>query len=168
MNLFVLEDVKLVNIKEYAMKNKKITVYTSGAYDLFHFGHLNILLKAKKLGNYLIVGVSTDALIAKYKNIKPIICYKDRVAIINQLKCVDKVIKQDKFFDVKQLKSYNIDIIVLGSDWKGKSFPELEKCLKKLNIKMVYVPYTKRLSTSRIKKKIIKNAYEIVEAQVKR
>ena len=146
----------------------KKVIYTAGTYDLFHFGHLNILLKAKKLGDYLIVGVSTDTLVNKYKKIKSIVCYKDRITIIKNLKCVDKVIKQNKFFDIKQLKKYNINTIVLGDDWKGKSFPELEKCLKELNIKMVYVPYTKRLSTSKIKIKIIKNAVGIIEAQTKR
>ena len=146
----------------------KKVIYTSGAYDLFHFGHLNILLKAKKLGNYLIVGVSTDKLIKKYKGIKPIICYKDRVAIIKELNCVNKVIKQSSFFDINQLKKYQIDSIVLGDDWKNKSFPALEKCLKKLKIKMIYVPYTQRLSTSKIKEKIIKNAIEIIKAQTKR
>ena len=53
---------------------KKKIIYTAGSYDLCHFGHLNILLKAKKLGDYLLVGVSTDALISKYKGMKPIDC----------------------------------------------------------------------------------------------
>jgi glycerol-3-phosphate cytidylyltransferase len=145
-----------------------LTIYTAGSYDLVHFGHLNVLQKAKTLGDYLIVGVSTDTLISKYKGIKPIICYKDRVAIIRELKCVNKVIKQSSFFDIKQLKKYNIDIIVLGDDWKGKSFPELDRCLKELNIKMIYVPYTRRLSTSKIKVKIIRNAVEIIKSQTKR
>jgi glycerol-3-phosphate cytidylyltransferase len=149
------------------MKNKKV-IYTAGSYDLMHFGHLNILKKAKALGSYLIVGVSTDSLIARYKGLKPIICFTDRVSIIKELKCVDKVIKQEKFFDIKQLKQYNIDIIVLGDDWKNKSFPALDKCLKELNIKMIYVPYTKRLSTSKIKEKIINNAVKIIKSQVKR
>jgi glycerol-3-phosphate cytidylyltransferase len=146
------------------VKKNKI-IYTAGSYDLFHFGHLNILLKAKKMGNRLIVGVSTDALISKYKNLKPVICFRDRVAIIKELKCVDRVIKQEKFFDVKQLRQYHIDIIVLGDDWKNKKFPELEKCIDELHIKMVYVPYTKRLSTSKIKEKIIRNAVQIIRAQ---
>lgn len=148
------------------MKNK--VIYTAGTYDLLHFGHVNVLLKAKALGDYLIVGVSTDKLIAKYKGIKPIITYKDRVSIIRELKCVDKVIRQSTFFDIKQLKKYNINTIVLGNDWQNKSFPELEKCLKKLNIKMIYVPYTQRLSTSKIKEKIIRNAVEIIKSQTKR
>jgi glycerol-3-phosphate cytidylyltransferase len=147
---------------------RKRVIYTAGSYDLFHFGHLNILLKAKKLGDYLIVGVSTDALISKYKNMKPIICYGDRVTIIKELKCVNKIIKQQTFFDIKQLKKYNISTIVLGDDWKGKVFPELDKCLKELHIKMVYVPYTRRLSTSKIKEKIIRHAVEIIKSQTKR
>ncbi len=150
------------------MTNKKITVYTAGTYDLFHYGHLNILLRAKKIGTYLIVGVSTDKLVSAYKALRPTVCYSDRVAVLKALKCVDKVIKQEKFFDVDQLRQYKIDIIVLGDDWKGKLFPELENVLKKLNIKMVYVPYTKRLSTSAIKEKIIRNAVDIIRAQSKR
>lgn len=150
------------------MIRNKIIVYTAGTYDLFHYGHLNILLKAKKKGDYLIVGVSDDKLIKKYKRIKPIISYKDRVAIIKELKCVNKVIKQTAFFDIKQLKKYNINTIVLGDDWKNKKFPELENILKKLNIEMIYLQYTQRLSTSNIKIKIIKNAYEIIQSQLGR
>lgn len=149
------------------MTKKKI-IYTSGTYDLFHYGHLNILLKAKKLGDYLIVGVSTDKLIKKYKGLKPVISYNDRVAIIKEMKCVDKVLKQSAFFDIKQLKKYNINSIVLGSDWENKEFPELKNIIKKLNIEMIYLPYTKHLSTSKIKKQIIKNSWEIIEAQINR
>lgn len=144
------------------------TIYTSGSYDLFHYGHLNIILRAKKLGDKLIVGVSTNKLIKQYKKCEPIINYNDRVAIIKSLKSVDKVIKQEKFFDIKQLKPLNITHIVLGDDWKNKKFPELETCLKSLNIKMIYVPYTKRLSTSKIKEKIIKHSYDILKAQLSR
>jgi glycerol-3-phosphate cytidylyltransferase len=143
-------------------------IYTAGTYDLFHYGHLNILLKARKMGDYLIVGVSTDKLISKYKGIKPIIHYKDRASVIKALKCVNKVIQQKTFFDVQQLKKYNISAIVLGDDWRGKKFPELDKCLKELNIKLIFVPYTKRLSTSKIKEKIIRHAVEIIKAQTRR
>ena len=150
------------------MIKKKIVIYTAGSFDLFHYGHLNILLKAKELGDILIVGVSTNKLIKKYKKINPIIKYKERVLIIKNLKCVDKVIQQKSFFNEKQLKKYNIDIIVLGSDWKNTSFPELEKLLTNLKIKMVYIPYTKHLSSSKIKEKIIRNSYDIIKSQIKK
>ena len=150
------------------MINNKIIIYTGGSFDLFHYGHLNILLKAKKMGDVLLVGVSTDRLINKYKKTKPIITYKDRVAIIKELKCVDKVIKQTSFFNVNQLKRYKIDIIVLGSDWKNLLFPELENIVKKLHCKLIFIPYTKRLSSSKIKEKIIRNSYDIIKSQIKR
>ena len=144
------------------------TVYTSGSFDLLHFGHLNIFLRAKKLGSILIVGISTKKLVKSYKGLQPIVCYRDRVSLIKQLKCVSKVIKQSTFFDIEQLRKYKIDIIVLGDDWKNKSFPALEKCLKELNIKIIYLPYTSRLSSSSIKEKIIKSAVEIIRSQTKR
>ena len=147
---------------------KKITVYTAGSFDMLHVGHTNILKKAKKLGDCLIVGVSSDALIRKYKHLSPIISYKDRASVVKDLKYVNEVIKQDRFFDVEQLRPYRIDIIVLGNDWENKSFPELENCLKTLNIKMIYLPYTKRLSSSSIKEKIIRMAIPIIRSQSKR
>lgn len=147
---------------------KKKIIYTAGSFDLFHYGHLNILLKAKKLGNYLIVGVSSDKLIKKYKKMKPIINYKERSLIIRELLCVDKVIKQENFFKIKQLKKYNIDIIVLGSDWKNKKFLELEKIIRKLKITLIYIPYTKHLSSSKIIEKIIRNSYDIIKNQIRR
>jgi len=136
-----------------------IKVYTSGTFDLFHYGHLNILLECKKLG-HLTVGISTDKLVERYKGLKPIMNYNDRYAIVKELRCVDKVIKQETFFDVKQLK--NIDIIVLGDDWLNKPFPELDIALETLKIEIRYIPYTKRLSTSKIKKYIIDNANDII------
>jgi glycerol-3-phosphate cytidylyltransferase len=87
------------------------TIYTAGTFDLMHFGHLNILIQAKKLGSKLVVGVSSDKLIKSYKGLKPIISYRDRVSIIKELKCVSKVIKQDKFFDIEQLRKYKIHIV---------------------------------------------------------
>ena len=81
---------------------------------------------------------------------------------------IDIIIEQDKFFDIEQLRAYKIDIIVLGSDWKGKSFPQLEECCKALGCKVHYLPYTKALSSTSIKNKIIRNAIPIIKAQTKR
>jgi len=143
--------------------DKKI-IMTSGSFDLFHYGHLNILLKAKALGDILIVGVSTDKLIESYKGIKPIISYKDRVAIIKELKCVDRVVKQTKVVDIHQFLKLKADIFVLGDDWKNNythdGINQLRACKS-----VVWVPYTKRLSTSSIKEKIIRNAIPNLQSQ---
>jgi len=148
------------------MTKKKI-IFTTGSWDLLHFGHLNILLRAKALGDYLIVGVSSDKLIKKYKGLYPIISYKDRIAIIKELKCVDKVVKQTKLVDIKQFKKLKADIFVLGSDWKNRYGSEGINWLREHN-KIIFIPYTTRLSSSSIKEKIIRNAVEIIKSQKKK
>ena len=146
---------------------KKKIIFTCGSFDLFHYGHLNILKQAKSLGSYLIVGVSTDALIAKHKGLKPIICYQDRIAIIKELKCVNKVVKQNKLVDIKQFKSLKADLFVVGDDWKYRKDNSGINWLRDNN-KIAFIPYTRRLSTSKIKECIINNAVEIIKSQSKR
>ncbi|MFA5154234.1 MAG: adenylyltransferase/cytidyltransferase family protein [Clostridia bacterium] len=147
---------------------KKIIVFTGGTFDLFHVGHLNVLKKAKAMGDILIVGVSTNSLIKRYKESNPILNYTQRASIIKELKCVDKVVKQTDIFDVEQFKHLKASIFVIGTDWKGKEHlvPGL-KWLKE-NGYLRYVPYTKGLSSSMIKEKIIRHAYEIIKSQTKR
>ena len=101
-------------------------VFTSGSFDLFHIGHLNILEKSAALGDELIVGVSTDELIEEYKGMKPIIPFEERARIVASLKCVTKVVKQTKLTEVAQLKRENIDVVTIGDDWKGKYLEGLE------------------------------------------
>ena len=135
-------------------------IMTSGSYDLLHFGHLNILLKAKSFGDFLIVGVSTDELIKKYKGLAPVIKYKDRVALIKQLKCVNRVVKQSKLVDIEQFKKLKADAFALGDDWKENYSNKGINWLRDNN-KIIWIPYTKRLSTTKIKQTIIKNADKI-------
>ena len=146
---------------------KQIRVMTAGSFDLFHYGHLNVLKKAKSFGTYLIVAVSTDTLISQHKGMKPIICYKDRSSIIKELKCVDLVVRQSKLIDIKQIQKLNIDIYVLGDDWRTRTDNAGLNWLRKQN-KVVFIPYTKRLSSTKIKNKIIRNSFEIIKSQVKR
>ena len=94
--------------------------YTTGVFDMFHVGHLNILRKAKEQCDYLIVGVSTDELVREYKNKTPIIPFEERSEIVRSIDCVDKVIPQvnrDKYEAWKELK---FDVMFVGDDWKGK------------------------------------------------
>ena len=147
------------------MKNK--IILTAGSFDLMHCGHLNILKKAKAFGDILIVSVSTDALILKYKGIKPIVGFRDRVALIKELKCVNKVVKQEIVFDIKQFISLKADLFVVGDDWKNRTDNPGLNWLRDNN-KVVFIPYTQRLSSSRIKERIINNAVKIIKSQSKR
>ena len=143
-------------------------VFTSGSFDLFHIGHLNILEKSAALGDELIVGVSTDELIEEYKGMKPIIPYEQRARIVASIKCVTKVVKQTKLTEIAQLQRENIDIVTIGDDWKGKYLEGLEWMEKQPGKEVVYFPYTPGVSTTKIKSDIIKSANDIIAAALSR
>ncbi|MCK5294324.1 MAG: adenylyltransferase/cytidyltransferase family protein [Arcobacteraceae bacterium] len=124
------------------MKKYKI-VYTTGAFDPFHYGHLNILRKAKELGEYVIVGVSTDNLIKTAKGRDVFMSLEHRMDILSELKCVDKVIPQIDKNKQRIVHEYNVDAILVGSDWKGK-YP-------KISCDLVYVDYTESINSTIIR-----------------
>lgn len=136
------------------MKKYKVG-YTTGVFDMFHIGHLNIIKIAKEQCDYLIVGVSTDELVQEYKNKKPIIPFYERCEIVKALEYVDKVVAQenrDKFWAWKKL---NFDVMFVGDDWKGKSlFVEVEEEFKKVGVDIVYFPYTKDTSSTILREKL--------------
>jgi glycerol-3-phosphate cytidylyltransferase len=142
-------------------------IMTAGTFDLIHYGHINILLKAKSLGDYLIVAVSTDKLVKSYKGTAPIISYRDRAALIRELKCVDLVVPQRKLVDIKQVNKLKADLFVLGDDWKDNYSNEGLNQLRKEE-RVRFFPYTQRLSTSKIKKDIIRNSYDILKGLIER
>nr|WP_320057189.1 adenylyltransferase/cytidyltransferase family protein [uncultured Bacteroides sp.] len=150
------------------MDKKTVRVFTSGSFDLFHVGHLNILEKSAALGNELIVGVSTDELIEEYKGMKPIVSFEQRFRIISALKCVTKVVKQVKLTEIAQLRRENIDIVTIGDDWINKYLEGLEWMKTQPDKKVVYFPYTPGVSTTSIKKEIINSTNLIVEAALQR
>lgn len=136
---------------------KKVIGYTSGVYDLFHIGHLNLLKKAKEQCDYLIVSVSTDELVQEYKNRKPIINFKDRSAIVEAIKYVDKVVPQINRDKLEAFHTFKFDKIFVGSDWKGSDlWNNLENELDQFGAKVVYFEYTAGTSTTKVKR-IIKN-----------
>jgi|TARA_B110000046_G_C12953284_1_gene381128 glycerol-3-phosphate cytidylyltransferase len=122
--------------------------YTTGVYDLFHIGHLNMLRDAKSLCDKLIVGVSTDEVV-KYKHKKSVIPFNERIRIVRSIKYVDAAIPQNDRNKILAWKKIKFDILFVGDDWYGeKKWKEFEKTLKKKNIKIVYFPYTKGTSST--------------------
>lgn len=150
------------------MKEKNIKVFTSGSFDLFHIGHLNILERSAALGDELIVSVSTDELIQHYKGMPPIIPFEQRIRIVSSIKCVTKVVKQVKLTEVAQLQQENIDIVTIGDDWENKYLEGLEWMKQQPGKKVVYFPYTPSVSTTSIKKRIIESTNEIIAAALQR
>jgi glycerol-3-phosphate cytidylyltransferase len=136
------------------MKNKKYKIgYTTGVFDLFHIGHLNIIRRAKEMCDYLIVGVSTDELVGEYKNKKTVIPYAERASIVGALRYVDEVVPQTDRDKVAAFKKYKFDVMFVGDDWKGdKLFMDVELELNKHGASVIYFPYTKNVSSSLLKK----------------
>lgn len=136
------------------MNGKKYKIgYTTGVFDLFHIGHLNILKRAKEMCDYLIVGVSTDELVWKYKNKKPVIPYVERVAIVEAIRYVDKVVAQVNRDKMAAFEKYKFDAMFVGDDWKGdKLFIKVEQQLNKRGAKLVYLPYTNNVSSTLLNK----------------
>ncbi|MCQ2739061.1 MAG: adenylyltransferase/cytidyltransferase family protein [bacterium] len=129
---------------------KKIIGYTTGVYDLFHIGHLNLLKNAKANCDYLIVGITTDELV-QYKGKSPVITLSERMAIVEAIKYVDKVVIQDDLDKVKAWDKYHYDILFVGSDWQGTAkWNKYELELKKVGAKVMYLPYTKTTSSTLI------------------
>ena len=131
--------------------NKKIG-YTTGVFDLFHVGHLEILRKAKENCDYLIVGVSTDELVQEYKNKRPIITFDQRIEIIKSIKYVDEVVVQKDRDKLSALHKIGFNIMFVGDDWKGsKLFLELELKFQKYGVEIFYFPYTKNISSTSLR-----------------
>lgn len=129
---------------------KKKTVITYGTFDLFHIGHLNLLKRAKALGDELIVAVSSDEFnLGKGKacQIKDV----DRMAIVEAIRYVDKVIPETCWEQkVEDVQKYNVDVFVMGDDWKGKFDFLKEYC------EVVYLPRTEGISTTQLKDELKK------------
>lgn len=129
--------------------------YTTGVFDMFHIGHLNILKKAKEQCDYLIVGVSTDELVQNYKNKTPIIPFEERAEIVSSLEYVDKVVKQTSMNKFEAWKEYKFDVMFHGDDWKNSEmWKEYEKQFKELGVDIVYFPYTKDTSSTILREKL--------------
>mgnify|MGYP001473966980 CR=1 FL=1 len=124
--------------------------YTTGVFDLFHVGHLNLLKNAKALCDKLIVGVTTDELVS-YKNKKAVIPFEERIEIVRNIKFVDAVIPQDSMDKLEACRKIKCDIMFVGDDWYGTDkWSKIEKKLEEKGVKIVYFPYTKGTSSTLI------------------
>lgn len=129
--------------------------YTTGVYDMFHIGHLNILKKAKDQCETLIVGVTTDELCFKRKKKYPIICEQDRLSIIKELRCVDKVILQEDMDKVNAVKRLHADAVFVGSDWKGTdAWNQYEREFKEVGCTVVYINHTDGISSTILRERL--------------
>jgi choline-phosphate cytidylyltransferase/glycerol-3-phosphate cytidylyltransferase len=135
----------------------RTVVFTSGTFDMFHSNHLRMLEYAQGLGDVLIVGVSTDELVASYKS-PPIIPFEERLAILHALKAPDVVVPQHTLDHREKVANLNIDIFVVGDDWTGKF-----DYLRDMGVQVFYFPYGTGVSSTELKERIIKRYRALTE-----
>lgn len=138
------------------MTNKIMVGYTSGVYDLFHIGHLNLLKNAKGLCDKLIVGVSVDKLV-EYKNKRSVIPFEERIEIVRNIKYVDAAIPQEELDKYKMWEKLHFDILFVGDDWyNSPSWKVMEEKFSKVGVRIVYFPYTKGTSSTLLNETLVK------------
>jgi len=126
--------------------------YTTGVYDMFHVGHLNILKRAKEQCDYLIVGVSTDELVQHEKNKIPIISFENRCKIVEAIKYVDKVVPQYDKNKYAAWEQYQFNKMFVGSDWKGTdAWNKYEKQFAPVGVEIVYLEHTDGISSTMLR-----------------
>lgn len=137
------------------MEEKKYKVgYTTGVFDMFHIGHLNILKRAKEQCEYLIVGVSTDEIVESYKHKTPIIRFEERFAIVEAIKYVDKVVPQTSMNKMNAYKKLKFDVLFHGSDWQGSDmYNKIVEEFAAVGVDVVFLPHTDGISSTLIREK---------------
>lgn len=131
--------------------------YTTGVFDMFHIGHLNILRRAKEQCDFLIVGVSTDELVQHDKNKTPIIPFDERCKIVEAIKYVDKVVPQYDKNKFGAWEKYKFHKMFVGSDWQGSvAWNQFEAQFKPLGVEIVYLSHTDGISSSILREKLDK------------
>ena len=136
------------------MKKYKVG-YTTGVFDMFHIGHLNIIRRAKEQCDCLIVGVTTDELCFARKNKLPIIPQAERVAIVEAIRYVDRVVLQDHMDKLLPVKEYGVDAVFVGSDWKGTAaWDSYEKEFAEVGCSVVYLDHTDGISSSVLRERL--------------
>ena len=124
-------------------------VITYGTFDLLHYGHINLLRRAKEYGDYLIVALSTDEFNLREKNKKSYFTYEQRKQLLEAIRYVDLVIPEESWDQkVREVKEFKADVFVMGNDWEGKFDYLKEYC------QVVYLERTPEVSTTQIKQEL--------------
>lgn len=132
---------------------KKFIGYTTGVFDMFHIGHLNLIKKAKLECDYLIVGVTTDELVRERKKIETIIPFTERMMIVENIKFVDEVVPQSNMNKLEAWNNLHFDRMFVGDDWRGTdAWNDIEAQFASLPVDIIYLPYTRHTSSTKLRK----------------
>ncbi len=130
------------------MKKYKVG-YTTGVFDMFHIGHLNVIRRAKEMCDYLIVGVSTDECVQDYKGKTPIIPFEHRKEILESIRYVDKVVPQINMDKMKAWETLQFNAVFHGSDWQNSEmYTKLQHDFEPFGVDVVFLPHTDGISST--------------------
>jgi len=135
-----------------------LKVYTGGTFDLIHSGHVNFLQRCAEIGS-VTVALNTDEFIAEYKGKPPVMSYDERFAVLSEFRCVTNIIPNTGGADsTEAIEGVNPDVIAIGSDWARKDYYKqmgfTQDWLDERNISLMYIPYTKGISTTELKRRM--------------
>jgi len=137
----------------------RIIGYTTGVYDLFHIGHLNVLRRARAECDYLVVGVTTDELSLSRKGKRPVISYEERSEIVRSIRYVDEVVPQDGMDKLEAWRRIGFHRMFVGDDWKGTpQWNEIERRFAQHSVEIRYFPYTSHTSSTILREALSKLA----------
>lgn len=133
----------------------KLVGYTTGVYDMFHVGHLNILRRAREGCDYLIVGVTTDDLVEQRKGRRPIVPLLERMEVVQNLRYVDDVVAQTTMDKDEAWQNLKFDVMFVGDDWKGTpAWDAIETDFAAVGVAIVYFPYTAHTSSTILRRQV--------------
>ena len=141
------------------MKYNLKTLYTGGTFDLLHFGHFNFLKKCKQISDKVVVSLNTDDFIRRFKGSNPVMTYQEREKSLSYCPYVDSIVPNTSGEDSKpSILSINPSIIAIGDDWAQKDYYSqmnfTQEWLDENNIVLIYIPYTKGISTTELKRRL--------------
>ena len=143
---------KIINDINKAKEEGKKIGYTTGVFDMFHVGHLNLIERAKKQCDFLIVGVSTDELVEEYKHKVTVIPFEERARIVSAIKYVDGVVPQLTMDKYNAWEILHFDVLFHGDDWKGSdTYNKIEEKLRSVGVEFIYFPYTQGISSTELR-----------------
>jgi glycerol-3-phosphate cytidylyltransferase len=132
--------------------------YTTGVYDMFHVGHLNILRRAREQCDYLIVGVTTDELSQSRKGKLPIVPFLERMEIVQNVRYVDEVVPQAHMDKLEAWNNLRFDVMFVGDDWRGSpAWTSLEEEFGALGVEIAYFPYTEHTSSTLLRQRVFQD-----------
>ena len=134
---------------------KTVVGYTTGVFDMFHIGHLNILRNARSACDYLIVGVTTDELAVRRKGRAPIVPLFERMEIVQNVRFVDDVVPQTTMDKMEAWRKLKFDVMFVGDDWKGsEAWAAYEREFGDVGVQLTYLPYTGHTSSHLLRSKV--------------